>query len=211
MNKFLLASIMAAPFAFGSIYEVDTAHSNVGFEVTHLGITKVPGKFKDFKGNFEFDEKTQILKNLKVEIKTASVDTGNTDRDNHLKGPDFFNVTAKGNEVATFEIKGPVKVTGKALDGTLTLNQKTETIPMTIKFNGVAKMGETTKTAFDANTTIDRTKFGITWNKKIDAVQQPSALSKAANKAKDLAVGNEVALNINVEANKAEAKKLATE
>lgn len=195
------ATLLLTPLAFSTVYELDSAHSNIGFEVTHLGITKVPGKFKDFKGSFEFDEKTQTLKNLKVEVKTASVDTSNTDRDSHLKGADFFNVAAKGFDTATFQVKGPVKLTGAPVDGTLTLNTKTQKIPMNIKFNGTANFGGTNKAAFDATTTIDRTKFGITWNKEIDAAKKPGMMDKVAGQAKELAVGTNIALNINVEAN----------
>lgn len=200
----LFACLLLSPSAFSAVYALDPTHTTVGFEVIHLGISKVPGKFKEFKGTFEFDEKTQTLKDLNVEIKTASINTENTDRDGHLKGADFFNV--EKFPVSTFKITKPVKLDGKPIKGELTLLGKTQNVTLNVKYNGSASMGGTQKTAFDAQGKIDRTQFGMTWNKEIEAAQKPNALKKAVNKAKDLAISNEVAIIINVEANQEKTK-----
>ena len=200
----LFACLLLSPSAFSAVYALDPTHTSIGFEVIHLGITKVPGKFKDFKGSFEFDEKTQTLKDLNVEVKTASINTENNDRDGHLKGADFFNV--EKFPMATFKITKPVKLDGKPIKGELTLLGKTQSVAMNVKYNGSINMGGTQKTAFDALSKIDRTQFGMTWNKEVDAAQKPSAVKKAVNKAKDLAVSNEVSIIINVEANQEKTK-----
>jgi polyisoprenoid-binding protein YceI len=200
----LFACLLLSPSAFSAVYALDPTHTTVGFEVIHLGISKVPGKFKEFKGTFEFDEKTQTLKDLNVEIKTASINTENTDRDGHLKGADFFNV--EKFPVSTFKITKPVKLDGKPIKGELTLLGKTQNVTLNVKYNGSASMSGTQKTAFDAQGKIDRTQFGMTWNKEIEAAQKPNALKKAVNKAKDLAISNEVAIIINVEANQEKTK-----
>lgn len=200
----LFACLLLSPSAFSAVYALDPTHTSIGFEVIHLGITKVPGKFKDFKGSFEFDEKTQTLKDLNVEVKTVSINTENNDRDGHLKGADFFNV--EKFPVATFKITKPVKLDGKPIKGELTLLGKTQSVAMNVKYNGSITMGGTQKTAFDALSKIDRTQFGMTWNKEVDAAQKPSAVKKALNKAKDLAVSNEVSIIINVEANQEKTK-----
>ena len=200
----LFACLLISPSAFSAVYALDPTHTTVGFEVIHLGISKVPGKFKEFKGTFEFDEKSQTLKDLNVEIKTASINTENTDRDSHLKAADFFNV--EKFPVSTFKITKPVKLDGKPIKGELTLLGKTQNVTLNVKYNGSASMGGTQKTAFDAQGKIDRTQFGMTWNKEIEAAQKPDALKKAVNKAKDLAISNEVAIIINVEANQEKTK-----
>jgi polyisoprenoid-binding protein YceI len=200
----LFACLLLSPSAFSAVYALDPTHTTIGFEVIHLGISKVPGKFKEFKGTFEFDEKTQTLKDLNVEIKTASINTENTDRDGHLKNADFFNV--EKFPVSTFKITKPVKLDGKPIKGELTLLGKTQNVTLNVKYNGSASMGGTQKTAFDAQGKIDRTQFGMTWNKEIEAAQKPNALKKAVNKAKDLAISNEVAIIINVEANQEKTK-----
>ena len=200
----LFACLLLSPSAFSAVYALDPTHTTIGFEVIHLGISKVPGKFKEFKGTFEFDEKTQTLKDLNVEIKTASINTENTDRDGHLKNADFFNV--EKFPVSTFKITKPVKLDGKPIKGELTLLGKTQNVTLNVKYNGSASMGGTQKTAFDAQGKIDRTQFGMTWNKEIEAAQKPNALKKAVNKAKDLAISNDVAIIINVEANQEKTK-----
>ncbi len=200
----LFACLLLSPSAFSAVYALDPTHTTIGFEVIHLGISKVPGKFKEFKGTFEFDEKTQTLKDLNVEIKTASINTENTDRDGHLKNADFFNV--EKFPVSTFKITKPVKLDGKPIKGELTLLGKTQNVTLNVKYNGSANMGGTQKTAFDAQGKIDRTQFGMTWNKEIEAAQKPNALKKAVNKAKDLAISNDVAIIINVEANQEKTK-----
>ena len=200
----LMTCLLLSPSAFSAVYALDPTHTTVGFEVIHLGISKVPGKFKEFKGTFEFDEKSQTLKDLNVEIKTASINTENTDRDSHLKAADFFNV--EKFPVSTFKITKPVKLDGKPIKGELTLLGKTQNVTLNVKYNGSASMGGTQKTAFDAQGKIDRTQFGMTWNKEIEAAQKPNALKKAVNKAKDLAISNEVAIIINVEANQEKTK-----
>lgn len=213
MNKLLvLSALLTSTLSFANVYHLDPTHTNIGFEVSHLGITKVPGKFTEFNGTFEFDEKTQTMKNLKVEIKTASVYTANLDRDKHLAGPDFFNSAKKGHEVATFVAKGPFKLSDKPVEGKLTLNKKTHTVPMMITYNGMANFMGATKVAFDATAMIDRTKFGMNWNKEVENVQKPGMVQSAANKAKEWAVGNEIALKIHVEADqKMTDKKLASQ
>ena len=100
----------------------------------------------------------------------------------------------------------PVKLDGKPIKGDLTLLGKTQSVAMNIKYNGSINMGGTQKIAFDALSKIDRTQFGMTWNKEVDAAQKPSAVKKAVNKAKDLAVSNEVSIIINVEANQEKTK-----
>jgi len=201
----MTASLALLPLAFSATYQLDPAHTNVGFDVTHLAITTVHGQFKAFKGSFEFDEKTQTLKNLVVEIQTASVDTVSPDRDTHLKSPDFFDVAKY--PTMKFTVKNPVKLTGQPVNGELTLHGKTLPVALNIKYNGSINMNGTPKVAFDANSKIDRTQFGMTWNKEISGAQKPNGLASTANKAKDMLVGNEVAININVEANQDTPKK----
>ncbi len=207
MKKIIaIAATALTTLAFSATYELDTAHTNVGFEVSHLGITKVPGKFKDFKGSFDFDEKTNTISNINIEVKTASVDTGNTDRDKHLAGPDFFDAGTKGNETATFVFPKATKLSPSGtVTGELTLRGTKQSIPLKIVYKGSAEFMGTNKASFDATTNIDRTKFGMTWNKDID-VKKPGLMSKMVGNVKEKAVGTVVALSINVEANQKKAE-----
>lgn len=77
---------------------VDPAHSRVGFAVRHLGISTVRGEFKDFEGTLEIGEDVSAWRTYGT-VKVASIDTAETDRDGHLRSPDFFDA-AQFPEVA---------------------------------------------------------------------------------------------------------------
>ncbi len=100
-------------------YAIDQAHSGVTFEVDHLGFTKVVGRFNDINGNFTVA--TDKPSSLNVTIQSASIDTNHDKRDDHLRGPDFFN--AKQFPTITFSSPLDIKtVGGKAvIEGNLTL------------------------------------------------------------------------------------------
>ena len=68
---------------------VDPAHSRVGFAVKHLGISTVRGEFKDFAGTLEIREDVSVWRTYGT-VEVASIDTAETDRDGHLRSPDFF-------------------------------------------------------------------------------------------------------------------------
>ena len=75
-------------------YTVDPAHSRIGFVARHAMVTKVRGSFNDFAGTGYFDSEDPTRSNLAVTIQAASIDTRNEDRDNHLRGNDFFDMAA---------------------------------------------------------------------------------------------------------------------
>jgi polyisoprenoid-binding protein YceI len=87
---------------FAGNYNVDKSHSNVGFKVKHMMISNVKGNFNDFKGSFEYDEKTKTLKSLNGEIQVASINTDDKKRDDHLRAPDLFD--AKKFPLITFKL-----------------------------------------------------------------------------------------------------------
>ena len=72
-------------------WTVDPAHSSVEFSVKHMGIANVRGKFTEFEGTLEMKEKLAACR-ARGSVKVASIDTGEGQRDDHLRSPDFFNV-----------------------------------------------------------------------------------------------------------------------
>lgn len=73
-------------------YKIDPTHSTVGFSVKHMMVSNVPGRFTEFTGTITFDEKDPSKSSVNATIKAASINTDNTQRDNHLRNSDFFDV-----------------------------------------------------------------------------------------------------------------------
>ena len=84
-----------APAIEGGVYAIDPTHSEVGFQVKHLGISNVDGRFSDVAGTLTIPQGGGLA-DLQVEatIQAASIDTRNDDRDDHLRGPDFFDAAS---------------------------------------------------------------------------------------------------------------------
>jgi polyisoprenoid-binding protein YceI len=105
-------------------WNVDTAHSRVGFAVKHLGIATVRGEFKEFEGTLEIGEDVSTSRAHGV-VKSASVHTSDQARDEHLRGPDFFD--AETNDEITFRSTAvePLDDTTLRITGDLTINGTT--------------------------------------------------------------------------------------
>ncbi len=131
MKKIALASLLLASMAFATPYNVDTAHTAVGFKIKHMMVSSTNGKFKNFSGTFEYDEKTKTVSNIKGKILVDSIDTDNADRDKHLKAPDFFD-SAKYTDIV-FVSKS---IKGNKIIGDLTIKGVTKTVTFTMSLAG---------------------------------------------------------------------------
>ena len=150
-------------------YTLDLSHSKIGFRVSHLGVSKVYGKFNKFEGAFKFDEKKKAVTDLQIKVDATSIDTADAKRDEHLKSPDFFN-TAKN---PTLEFKGTrLETKGKdkgKLHGELTMNGVTKPVVLDVVYRGqVVDPWGNTKLGFEASGKLNRKEWGITWNKTLD-------------------------------------------
>jgi polyisoprenoid-binding protein YceI len=166
------ATLMSAP-AFASVkYNLDQTHLNVGFKIQHLVVSSVKGRFNKAEGSFTFDEKAGKVKSLDVTIDTGSVDTNNKDRDDHLRNPDFFDVTKPANKTIKFVAKEFVAKPGQEISVTGDLTIKGIKKPVTLKgkFIGKTKNPYTQKdkVGFELAGKINRKEFGLTWNKALE-------------------------------------------
>ena len=134
-----LATLLAGAFALSSsaasetfVIDTDRAHASIAFRIKHLGFSWLTGRFDDFNGTFTFDAKRPENSTVKVEIDTKSVNTNHAERDKHLRGKDFLNVSKY--PTATFESTG-VKLNGDAatITGKLTLHGVTKEIEIAAK------------------------------------------------------------------------------
>jgi polyisoprenoid-binding protein YceI len=163
-----VALIFSSSAVFAATYQVDNVHSQVHFKVAHLMISSVRGEFNDYTATIDADPKTRTVNSLKATIKTASIDTKNKKRDDHLRSGDFFNVAEHAE--MTFE---SIRVVGKGDDiavyGKLTIRGTTKVIELKGKFSGEVKdPWGNTKAGFEATGMINRKDFGLTWNKTLE-------------------------------------------
>jgi polyisoprenoid-binding protein YceI len=173
MRKTAMFAILALTLGFGTataqrIYEIDAVHSNVGFKVRHL-VSKVSGEFTDFDGTFVVDFENLDLSSVDFRIKSASIDTKNTDRDNHLRAPDFFNVEQYPD--ITFGSSKITRIDGNsfAIAGTLTMRGVHKQITLIVDYLGEVSAFGGIRTGWELTTTVDRTDYGVSWNRALEA------------------------------------------
>lgn len=133
-----LGSLLFGAQAMAADYKIDKEgqHAFVNFKISHLGYSWLYGTFKDFDGSFSFDAAKPEASKVKVELKTASVDSNHAERDKHLRSADFLNVAK--HPTATFESTS-VKSTGQGtadITGNLTLNGVTKPVVIAARFIG---------------------------------------------------------------------------
>lgn len=188
ISALTVALLFSATAAFAASYTVDNVHSQVHFKVDHLMISSVRGEFNDYTASIEADPATRTVTAVKAAIKTASIDTRNEKRDEHLRSPDFFN--AAEHPEMTFE---STRVVGKGDDitvyGNLTIRGTTREIALKGSFAGEVKdPWGNTKAGFEAKGKINRQDFGLTWNKVLETG--------------GLVVGDDVEIGLEIEAQK---------
>jgi polyisoprenoid-binding protein YceI len=140
-------------------WAIDPVHSTIGFSVRHLMVSKVRGKFDTFSGAITIAE--DGTPSVNADIAVDSINTGNEQRDAHIKSADFFEV--EKYPVASFRSTG-VRSAGDhyVLDGEFTLKGVTKAISLDLEFNGVNPgMGHGEVAGFEASVVLNRKDFGI--------------------------------------------------
>ena len=145
-------------------WTLDPAHTSAAFTVRHAGISKARGQFTDIEGSLEVGEGGENLA-FNTSLKTASINTAQPDRDNHLRSGDFFDAE-KFPEI-TFT---STKVEGYKLIGDLTIRDITKSVELDFTYEGAATdpFG-VYRSGFTGETTISRKEFGLTWNAALEA------------------------------------------
>jgi polyisoprenoid-binding protein YceI len=145
---------------------IDPTHSEIQFKVKHLMITTVTGSFDIFEANIETDNEDFSKAKISFSADVASVSTGNADRDNHLKSPDFFDAATYPKLTFTATKYESVDNDGSyELYGDLTIHGITKNVRLEVEFGGVAKdPWGNVKAGFTINGKISRKDFGLVWN-----------------------------------------------
>jgi len=183
-------ALVASQAQAADTYNIDAAHTTVGFSIQHMVISKVKGRFNEFSGSIQVDPKaTPTVTEATIAIKVASIDTANTKRDDHLRAPDFFDA-AKFPDM-TFETT-KIEKTGDDLvaHGKLTMRGVTKEIQLPFKLNGpITDSWGNTRVGIEGRTKLNRKDYGLTWSKTLETG--------------GLVVGDEVEIEIQLEAVKA--------
>ena len=182
----LVLTLIMATASMAAEWQIDKAHSTVGFTVRHLVIAKVSGQFTDFTGNFSVDVENLAAGTVEMTVDVCSVNTNADKRDEHLRSPDFFDAVTFPE--MTFKSKSAHDIDGERfeLTGDLTIRGVTKEVTFDCVFNGkVTDPWGNTKAGFSATTKINRQEFGVSWNKSLDAG--------------GVVVGDEVTINLELE------------
>jgi polyisoprenoid-binding protein YceI len=188
INLFAIMLLAASGSALAQTqWNTDQAHSKIGFTVTHMTVAEVEGNFKDYTATVTSKSDDFNGADVSFVAKTASINTDNDMRNNHLKSDDFFNA----EKYPDITFKGVlVKENGKyQLRGKLTIREVTKDVAFDVAYGGTVDTGRGVKAGFKLTGKINRLDYGLKWK---NALQNGS-----------LVVADEVQLNVKIELNKA--------
>jgi polyisoprenoid-binding protein YceI len=161
--------VTTADTALTGAYELDAVHSRMGFVARHAMVTSVRGAFNEFEGAVYLDAADPARSTARVTIQVASIDTGNEQRDEHLRGPDFFDTDRYPEIIFTGTGVEPVDEELYRITGDLTLKGVTRPVTVELAFNGSAKdpFGNL-RAGFEGSATVNRKDWGLTWNAALE-------------------------------------------
>jgi polyisoprenoid-binding protein YceI len=176
------------------VYNFDKAHSFIGFKVRHMGLIEVPGFFRDFTGEVNFDSKDISKSSVNFKAMMTSVDTGVAGRDKHLRTADFFEVE-KYPEMTFTSTKVEKKGKSWVVTGDFTMKGVTKSVVIPFEIAGWLPASERSgaKMGIAGETTINRRDFGVTYGNAL-----PSGIA---------AISDEVKVVLQIEAGKAKEVK----
>ncbi len=173
-------------------WNLDLVHSEVGFSIKHMMVSRAKGTFNQFDAVIEADVEDLTNAAIEVTIDVASINTRNEDRDNHLRSGDFFD--AENHPAISFVATNIKRTDGNeyTVTGDLTIRGTTKPVTLDVIFEGQSKdpMGGATVAGFSGSTKISREEFGLTWN--------------AALETGGVLLSDEVKINFELELHKAE-------
>lgn len=150
-------------------FEPDAAHSRIGFVARHAMVTKVRGEFTEYEGSGFFDAQNPENSSMELTIEAASVDTGNADRDEHLRSSDFFDM--ENHPTISFRSTDIEKVDEDVYEVAGDLTVRGKTLPIAVKFEYVGAAVDpfgNTRIGLEGSVKVNRKDFGLNWNATLD-------------------------------------------
>ncbi|MEU6771965.1 YceI family protein [Streptomyces sp. NPDC046759] len=155
--------------ALSGDYTIDPAHTTIGFTARHAMVTNVKGGFHDFTGTLHLDGTNPGRSTASLDIRMESIETGNADRDGHLKSADFFKI--EEFPTMTFRSTKAEALGGDdyRITGDLSMLGVTKPLTIDLEFNGIAKdpFGNE-RVGFEGKAEILRSEWGLTWNAALE-------------------------------------------
>lgn len=163
ISLMVLGLLMIAPTSvLAQQYSLDATHSAVTFQISHMGLSYTHGRFNNVSGQFVISSSNPAASSFAITIATNSVDTGNKQRDDHLRAPDFFNAkqfpTIEFRSTGLTPVKGGLDVTGN-----LTLHGQTREITFRLEGGKTAEFpAGVHRIGYSSSLQIRRSEFGMT-------------------------------------------------
>ncbi len=188
MKTLLRLSILSA-FILGSAvaeeFDLDAAHTNVGFSVKHLVLSNTKGNFKEFSGTLTYDANDLASAKFTAKMQVKSINTENEKRDEHLKGADFFDAT-HFPEISFESSKFEKSDKGVNVSGKLTLHGVTKDVTLPVEFTDKINDGwGNMRMGMHSEFVVNRQDYGVSYGKVLDNG--------------GLAVGNDVKVEVDAE------------
>lgn len=179
IRRLVVATVVAAALAVplfaqtpaaapADVWVVDKPHSSASFKIRHL-MSNVTGYFRDFDAVLQINRAEPARSSVEFTIKPASIDTRDSDRDEHLRSPDFFEVTKY--PAITFKSTSVAKKSENQFEvtGDLTMHGVTKRLTLPVNFLGFQRDPRgNEKAGFEIETTLDRKDYNISWNRVLD-------------------------------------------
>ena len=170
-KRFIIAALLAIALTATGLaddWNIDKAHSHIGFTARHMLITRVPGKFEDYGAKISFDGKNLAAGSAELTINVQSITTDNDRRDNHLRSGDFFDI----ENFPTLTFKSTKIIPGEGnqfkMIGDLTIKGITRPVTLDCIYNGsITDPRGNTRAGFTASGSIKRHDFNIAWDNKL--------------------------------------------
>lgn len=150
---------------------IDPTHSEIEFKIRHLMVSNVKGSFSEFDASIYTTNDDFMSAEVDCFVNVSSISTGNSDRDKHLVGPDFFDVekypqiSFRADSVENVDNDGSYE-----LWGNITIRDVTKKIKLNVEFGGIQKdPWGNEKAGFTINGKLNRADFGLTWNAPLEA------------------------------------------
>ena len=167
-NLNLVREVSGREIPAAGTYTLDPSHSTVEFVARHLMVSKVRGRFNEVQAEITIAEVPEES-HVEVTIATASVSTGEPNRDEHLRSADFFDAETYPTMTFRSTKVEPVRHDKWEVTGDLTIRGVTKPVVLDVEFNGAGPTPwGTSAVGFSASTEVDREDWGLTWNAALE-------------------------------------------